>query len=405
MDPQKRLYLEDPDLLEFEATVVARRPLADGDVGIVLDRTAFYPTSGGQPHDHGTLGGAAVLEVLEAEDGAVVHRMHESPPGPRVHGLVDATRRRDHMQQHSGQHLLSATCVALLGRDTTSFHLGTDRCTIDLPGPPLDAATLTAVERRCNEIVWEARPVRVRLVARQDLGELRKSAPEGVERLRLVEIEGWDTSACCGTHVRSTSAIGLVKILGQEKWGASTRIAFACGARALDACNASQSRVEGLVRLLTCHPDEILERCAKLLQDAKLLRKENERLRAEQVRARAASLLAAAPSIGGARVVVVELQAGGSTALGEMASALVAQGALALLGMRETRAELLFACPEGLAVDLRPAMQRACEAIEGRGGGPPGRVQGAGSRKEGLPGALEVARAEVARQLGERDPF
>ena len=399
MDPRTRLYLDDAGLLEFDADVVEVRPLADGDVGLVLDRTAFYPTSGGQPHDLGTLGGESVLDVLEAEDGAVVHRLRRAPTGPRLHGSIDAARRRDHMQQHSGQHLLSATCVALLGRDTTSFHLGAERCTIDLVGPPLDAAKLLEIERRTNEVVWEARPVRARLVARDDLGELRKTVPAGVEQLRLVEIDGWDRSACCGTHVRSTHEIGLVKILGQEKWGAATRLEFVCGWRALAACNAAQERVDALVRLLTCHPGETLERCEKLLQDSKVLRKENERLQAAQSRAQAEAALAEAPRVAGHPIVVAAPESGGGAALREMAAALVSGGAVALLGTRTERAELLFARPEDLALDLRPVMQKACVEIDGRGGGPPSRVQGAGARRESLDRALAVARAEVVRLL------
>jgi alanyl-tRNA synthetase len=398
MDLGTRLYLDDPELLEFDATIVETRPLPGGHVAVVLDRTAFYPTSGGQPHDTGTLEGEPVLEVLEAPDDAVLHRMRTAPRATRVHGRIDAERRRDHMQQHSGQHLLSATFLALCGRDTLSFHLGTERCSIDLPGSPLAAEALAAVERRANELVWEARPVRARFLAPQEAAALRKAAPADTKAVRVVEIDGWDLNACCGTHVRSTSAIGLIKLLGQEKLGEQTRVAFVCGARALAACGLAQERIDALVRLLTCHPDELSERCDKLLVDNKSLRKETERLTAELALSQAASLLGSAPRVGGIPIVVHEVT-GGESALRALASAIVEGGGVALLGTRGSRAQVLFTRPETLDLDLRPALERACRAIEGRGGGPASRVQGAGPRIEGLEHGLADALLEVRRRL------
>src|SRR5262249_15151216 len=174
MDAAVRLYWEDAQRVEFDAEIRARIDVPGG-TGLVLDRTAFYPTSGGQPHDTGTLDGVAVTDVFETEDGTIVHRLDAAPAGPRVHGRIDAVRRRDHMQQHSGQHLLSATLLALQGRDTLSFHLGRERCSIDLPGAALDDAAVEAAELRCNEIVWEARPVRARFLDAGEAAALRKA--------------------------------------------------------------------------------------------------------------------------------------------------------------------------------------------------------------------------------------
>jgi alanyl-tRNA synthetase len=405
MDPCVRLYLDDPYRLEFEAEILERRSLANGDLALVLDRTCFYPTSGGQPHDVGWFDSEPVLEVQEAEDGAVVHRVQHDVKGPQVRGRVDGTRRRDHMQQHSGQHLLSATCIALFGRETLSFHLGAERCTIDLPGAAFESAQLVAIELGANKIVWEGREVSAHILAPGEARRLRKPPPADAGEVRVVEIAGWDASPCCGTHVRHTSEIGLVKLLAQERIGGGTRLHFVCGFRALAACQTMQDRVDALVRLLTCHPDELVARFERLAQELKGLRTENETLQAEIAAAQSVAWLANASHAGGVPLVVAELEPGSPAALRSAATVLVEQGAVALLGQRGERVQLLFARPDAVVIDLRPAMQAACALVEGKGGGPPARVQGAGSRGEALSAALEAARAEVSARLSSLESF
>jgi alanyl-tRNA synthetase len=398
MDPAVRLYLEDPRRVEFDAEIRARVDVPGG-VGVVLDRTAFYPTSGGQPHDTGTLDGIAVTEVFETEDGTIVHRVDTAPIGPRVHGRIDAVRRRDHMQQHSGQHLLSATVLALQGRDTLSFHLGRERCSIDLPGAALDDAALQDIEMRCNEIVWEARPVRARFLDAGEAAALRKALPAGTGTVRVVEIEGWDQNACCGTHVAHTSEIGLVKFLAQERVKPGTRLHFACGARALQECGQALRRVDRLAAALTCHPDAVAEKIEALQRDAKTMRKTADVLRHRVAEYEARGWIGAAPRFGGVAVVVHETAEADLDALRVWADALVEAGAVALLGARRPRAQLLFARPDGVGLDLRPVLQAACDPIGGKGGGPPERVQGAGAHADGIPIALAAARTLVERVL------
>jgi alanyl-tRNA synthetase len=335
---------------------------------------------------------------LEAPDDAVLHRMQSAPAaGARVQGRIDADRRRDHMQQHSGQHLLSATAIALFDRDTGSFHLGTERCSIDLPGRLFTLPELRALERRANEIIWEARPVRARFLASEEHALLRKAPPEGVGPIRVIDIEGWDLNACCGTHVERTSAIGCMKIFAQEKVGDAARIAFACGHRALALWDESEQRVDALVRQFTCHPGELVERAEKLVQENKSLRKAQEKLAAQAARGRAAELVAKAERAGGVPLVVYELEAGES--LADLARAVVDAGAVALLGAKGTRADLLFQRPDALDLDLRPVLAAASTVVEGRGGGPAGRVQGAGPRVDRLPQALATARLAAAEKL------
>ena len=209
----ERLYYEDSFLREFEAEVLsceAVRP--EGIRGaenarwqVVLDRTAFYPTSGGQPHDTGTLGGAAVVEVLERDDKTVAHLTDKQVPTGPVRGAVDWERRFDHMQQHTGQHLLSAAFLELFNFPTVSFHLGREVSTIDLAAPGLDARLMEQAERRANGIIFEDRAVRVSFGTAEQLAEagVRKAVErEGI--LRAIEIEGFDRQPCGGTHVART---------------------------------------------------------------------------------------------------------------------------------------------------------------------------------------------------------
>lgn len=388
-----RWYLDEPYRFDFEANVVARLQLPDGAPGVVLDRTCFYPTSGGQPHDVGTLNGVRVLDVFEDDGGRVVHRLQAPVEAERVRGHVDASRRTDHMQHHSGQHLLSATCVQLFARETISFHLGADVCSIDLPGATFSSAELTEIERRANEIVWEGRAVRVSVLDGATSKRLRKPPPGDATQVRIVEIEDWDTSPCCGTHVARTNEIGMIKLLGQERVRDCTRLHFVCGQRALEACARMLERQDALVRLLTCHPDELATRTERLLDDARQQRKHREMLHAELARARAAAWIDGAPRLRGRPLVVRVVD--GTDSLRPAAEALLEHGAIAVLAAAGERAQLLFTCPEDLDLDLRPALRAACATLGGRGGGPPHRVQGAGPRVEALESGLDAARREL----------
>jgi len=222
----ERLYYEDSFLREFEAEALsceAARPersrgAENARWQVVLDRTAFYPTSGGQPHDTGTLGGAAVVEVLERDDQTLVHLTNEQVPAGPVRGAIDWERRFDHMQQHTGQHLLSATFLELFKFPTVSFHLGREVSTIDLAAPGLDARLMEQAERRANGIIFEDRAVRVSFGTAQQLAEagVRKAVErEGI--LRAIEVEGFDRQPCGGTHVARTGQIGLVLLRKCEK--------------------------------------------------------------------------------------------------------------------------------------------------------------------------------------------
>src|SRR5690242_14110259 len=214
----ERLYYTDSYLRDFTARVVGR----SHDGLVYLDRTAFYPTSGGQPFDTGSIAGVRVLEVVDEED-RIAHRVAGAVAAEAVDCAIDWTRRFDHMQQHTGQHLISAVFDELFGLRTVSFHLGADSATIDLEGIAVDARVLADVERRANEIIYENRPVAVRFENAAEAQGLRKASDrEGT--LRIVSIDGLDRSACGGTHVRSTGEIGVVLVRKTEKIRQATRV-------------------------------------------------------------------------------------------------------------------------------------------------------------------------------------
>ncbi|MDT7605183.1 MAG: alanyl-tRNA synthetase, partial [Acidobacteriota bacterium] len=237
MSTTERLYYTDSHLTEFDATVVAASEIAPGRAAVVLDRTAFYPTGGGQPHDTGTLEGARVIDCVEDEDGGVQHIVEGASLaiGARVSGRVEWERRLEHMQQHTGQHILSQSFVELYGAQTRSFRMTEDACEIDVELlDPSDEKVERAV-RRANEVVWNDRAVRVHLVTPAEAARmpLRKdSAREG--ELRVIEIEGFDFSPCGGTHAASTGEVGCVVARQWERAKGLVRVTFAAGVRALE---------------------------------------------------------------------------------------------------------------------------------------------------------------------------
>ena len=208
----ERLYYHDSSLCEFDAQVISCEQ-EGGRWKVVLDRTAFYPTSGGQPHDLGTLNGVPVIEVADAEENKVVHYTTAEVPAGAVHGEIDWARRRDHMQQHTGQHLLSAAFIELFQFPTVSFHLGKEISTIDLEATVIVPRHLEEAERRVNEIIFEDRPVVIRFGTAEELAEAgirKKVEREGM--LRAIEVEGFDRQPCGGTHLERTGQAGLLLI-------------------------------------------------------------------------------------------------------------------------------------------------------------------------------------------------
>ncbi len=229
----QRLYCEDAYRVEFRATPLRTVVDRDGAAGIILDRTCFYPTSGGQPCDTGSLGSQRVLRVSE-EGEDIVHWVDGVPVGEALHGCVDWARRFDHMQQHTGQHILSQAFLQTLDAQTVSFHLGEECATIDVALTVLEADEVDAVERLANEVVLSDRQVLARFVGTDELSALAlRKEPTVHTDVRIVQVEGFDASPCGGTHVSRTGEIGPIAVRRWERRGQETRVEFLCGWRAL----------------------------------------------------------------------------------------------------------------------------------------------------------------------------
>jgi alanyl-tRNA synthetase len=389
-----RLYREDPYLLEFDATVVASRE-HEGRPAVLLDRTAFYAESGGQPWDTGTIGDARVVAVIEKGED-VLHVLDRSlAPGP-VHGRVDGDRRRDHRQQHHGQHLLTRAFVEVAGADTLSFHLGALTTTIDLDRPVTEAQIRTA-EARANEVVWEVRPVRVRTVSAREARAEGVEPPEGVtEGVRLVGVEGFDLQPCGGTHPRTTAEVGVVVVTGAERYKVGTRVSFVCGHRALAALAQRQAVLDQLVAILSAPLDQLPEVARKTRDDLAESARRERHLLERVLDAEARRLLAEAPPAdapAGAPTVVVAAYDGWSPAdLRVLALRLVSLApCVALLGSRAEKAHVVFARSDVLAHDVGALLRDAVALLEGRGGGRGPIAQGGGERVDRLDEALARA--------------
>ena len=394
----ERLYRDDPYLTDFDAHVVGRRE-HEGRPAVVLDRTAFYAESGGQPWDLGTLGTAAVLAVVDAGD-AILHVLDRPlDDGAAVHGRVDAARRRDHRQQHHGQHLLSRAFVDVASASrTTSFHLGAAESTIDLDRE-VDERTVRDAERRANEVIWEGRPVRVRVVSRADAALLGVTVPEEAgDSVRLVEAEGFDLQACGGTHPRTTSEVGVVVVLGHERHKGGSRVRFVCGHRAVETFHA-RDRVLGDLATVFSSSIEDLPAAGRRTMEAML---DGERQRQEllerALEGEAHRLLAASPD---RPAVVVATYPGWPAAdLRLLAQKLVAAGpCVALLGSRADKAHLVFAQTPGLGHDVPALLREAVAALGGRGGGRGDLAQGGGDRVDLLDEVLGAAARTVRGQV------
>jgi alanyl-tRNA synthetase len=406
-----RLYLRDPDLVEFHAHVVASRTLADR-AAVVLDRTAFYPEGGGQPADHGTLGDVPVVDVREV-DGELLHLLGGPAPHGEVVGRIDAARRLDHLQQHHGQHLLSAAFEAELGAATSSFHLGAEGCTIDLaiPVARLDAPALRAAEARANAWVFADLPVTARDFTPEEVAALplRKEAVKGSRVVVVGDLAtgrggaatGFggatpghgivDASPCGGTHPRRTGAVGLIAVLSAQKWGAGSRVEFACGGRVVRLVAERGERLASAAEALRCAPAEVGAAARRAAEDLSARRKEVERLAAALAEVEAARLAGAVPA-GPIRIVLTPPGGGAAGWLRAVAQGLAARGRTALLGaVEDGRGVLCFARPRGPGPAMGELLREAVAQLGGKGGGSPELAQGGGPEGARLEAALDAA--------------
>jgi alanyl-tRNA synthetase len=366
-----RLYYQDSYLAEFHAEVVDRS--ADG-LRVYLDRTAFYPASGGQPFDAGELSGTRVVEVID-EESRIAHILAEPFGGDAVRGSIDWKRRFDHMQQHTGQHLLSAVFIDLAQATTVSFHMGAESSTIDLACASIEPALLRAVEERSNEVVTENRPVTVTFEHASEVSGLRKASErEGL--LRVVSIADLDRSACGGTHVRATGEIGPILLRKLEKVRGNLRVEFLCGQRAVRQARADYDAMASIARLFSSSLSETPALVSAQLERAEEADRARRRLSGELASARGRELYAAtAPDADGLRRVVRRATAL-SDELRTEAQAYTggAKGAFLVLAS-EPPSVLLAASPDS-GIHAGEWLKAALATMGGRGGGSAAIAQG-----------------------------
>jgi alanyl-tRNA synthetase len=397
-----RLYYNDPYLQAFDASV-QRVGDRDGRLAVTLDRTAFYPTSGGQPFDTGTLGPFRVVDVVDEDDGTISHiveagsanRESQVPnpePGQSVHGVIDWSRRFDHMQQHTGQHVLSAAFDRLFGARTVSFHLGAETSTIDLAREvsPRDVA---AAEDAANVVVWEDRLVEIRYVTAEEAAKLplRKEPARG-GMLRLIDIGQFDLSACGGTHVARTGGIGVIAVVGWERFKGGQRIAFVCGGRALRAHRSLRDAMGASVRLLSVLPEELPASIERLQAEAKDQKRAIVALQTDLARYRAEELAESADATPAGKIVARAID-GDANVLKSLATAITSQpGFVVVLVSTSSPALVVVARSSDVAASAQTILSTLIGKFGGRGGGRPELAQGgglSGSAQE----ILAVARA------------
>jgi alanyl-tRNA synthetase len=380
----ERLYYTDSYCSRFSARVIEQLTW-EGHPGVVLDRTAFYPAAGGQPADRGMLDGVAVLDVITREgDGAVVHILAQDPAGfqkparSEVEGVLDWARRFDHMQQHSGQHILSAACEQVLDADTVGFHLGAEVSTVDINVARLDPAALAQVEELANRVIWEDRPVSARFVGPDELPTLPLRRPPAVEgAVRVVEVEGFDVNPCGGTHVARTGEIGLIKIVRSDHRGDETRVEFLCGGRALRDYRAKNALVNQLASRLTVGHWELEQAVERIQDEGKQLQQELRRARKQLLKTEAAELAEGALVCEPYRVVQRVWEGREPDELRALAQELAQRfGVAALLAGIGERVHLCFARAEGPGPDMAALLREACAQLGGKGGGQPHMAQG-----------------------------
>jgi alanyl-tRNA synthetase len=384
-----RLYYTDAYRTEFDADVTACAPVGDR-FAVTLSATAFYPTSGGQPHDLGRLGGRAVMDVIDDEDGRLVHLV-DGPLdiGARVHGALDWARRVDHMQQHTGQHVLSEA-------RTESVHLGAASATIDL-GRQVSPQEIAAAEDDANRVVWQDREVRVRFVSAGEAATLPLRKESGrTGTLRLVDVTDYDLSACGGTHVARSGGIGVISVTGWEKFKGGTRVEFRCGVRALTQLREWRDALTATNRALSVSAVELAPAIERLQGENKTLARTVRTLQEQLAGHVAADLVTTAARVGDRVVVAQALDGWDAPGLKAIAASIAATpGACAAVFSATSPALVVIARAADVPVDAGAVLKALVAQFGGKGGGKADLAQGGGLTGD-INAIVEAAHAALA---------
>jgi len=383
---------------DFEARIIDTKIIHDHQ-GVILDRTFFYPTGGGQPHDTGTLQGVRVIDVIE-QDEAVIHVMDGKITTGKVTGKVDWKRRFDHMQQHTGQHVLSQAFVQVMGAETTGFHLGEEVTTIDLATSGLTWEAIHQVEDEANRVVFQNLPVRVHEATKETYSQFPLRKPPTVEgTIRILEVDHYDWSACCGTHVKSTGEIGLIKVVRFEKYKNGSRVTFLCGHRTLKALQEKTEILETVSRRLTFAETDLVQGIDRLLDQQKRLKKLEKQLLVYEAAERASRArkigelffhhdLFTDRDVRSVQSLCRQMTGNPKT--------------VCLFGLQSNRATIVLGQSEKGPLDLKSLTSRISELIKGKGGGNQRQIQVSGAETFRLPPAMEKLIHQIVHEL-ERD--
>jgi alanyl-tRNA synthetase len=397
MPPTERLYYSDSHLIEFEARVTDKTERVSGWTAVTLDRTAFYPTGGGQPSDTGTLDGTRVLECIDDEDNGVLHVIQGRAPevGATVKGRIDWARRLDHIQQHTGQHILSQAFVTLFKAPTRGFRVLTDVCEIDVE---LVTPTTELIERAvelANNVIWEDRQITIKSATAEEAAQLPlRKDPSRDGELRLIEIEGFDLTPCGGTHAHRTGEVGMIAVRTWERAKGLTRIEFVAGTRALTDYRRANRTARAVAALFSASRDDAPKLTARMVEENKELHQQIRSLEEVSARVEADELLAStSPNAADVRVVCQTFENRDAEALKRLALALIAHpNTIALLCSRDKEAgRLVFAKSADAPGDMNVLMREACAILDGRGGGKPDMAQGGGKNIDKLEAAIDQA--------------
>jgi alanyl-tRNA synthetase len=371
----QRIYYSEPYRTTFDATIVAV-DTSNGRTEVTLDQTAFYPSSGGQPFDTGTLGGAAVTDVIDREDGTIAHVISGAlRVGDVVSGEIDWVRRFDHMQQHTGQHVLSAAFDRLFGVRTESFHMGQSSSTIDL-AREVTPSEVSKAEDDANRVVWEDRPVTIRSATAAEamsMGMRKESSRTGT--LRLIDVTDYDLSACGGTHVDRTGAIGIIAIGSVEKFKGGSRVEFLCGGRALQRFRLWKGALSAIQRHLSVPPTDMAASIEKMQDEARAVQRHvrgfQEKLAAHEAQARLAK---------GSPIIVEAIEGWDAQGLKSIAAAATAANPNAVVALFTTAspAQVVIARGSASTIDAGAALKQLAAQFGGKGGGKPDLAQGGG---------------------------
>jgi alanyl-tRNA synthetase len=401
MPETERLYYSDSHLIEFEALVTDTTDRVSGWTAVTLDRTAFYPTGGGQPSDTGTLNDARVLECIDTEEDGVLHVIQGNAPeiGTTVKGRIDWPRRLDHIQQHTGQHILSQAFITLFNAPTRSFRVLRDSCEIDVE---LTNPTNELIERAvelANNVVWEDRQVTIKSATPEEAVELPlRKEPSRAGELRLIEIEGFDLTPCGGTHAYRTGEVGMIAVRSWERAKGLTRIEWVAGGRALGDYRRANKTARTVAGLFSAARDDSAKLASHMLEENKELHRRVRVLEEIAARVEADELYENAQATSeGTRIIAQIFEGRDPETLKHVAMALISHPkTIALLGSNDKEtARLVFARSEDAHGDMNALMREACVMLDGRGGGNPDMAQGGGKNGERLGEAVELARKSL----------